>query len=593
MRGRAFALLPFLFLVLAAWCVPPSSDAMPAVITSDHPGGRPVTSQDPANFTVFDARGIAMNAATRYLLASIEGIVNKDRADLFVIQDENDAFWLDYINASGHLVGHLHPFTSVIDVVAFFKDRFEGIAIFNSSDPETANMVTPLCGVNRSLLVAQDLHAAVTAIHPWPVTWNATTMVAEHGLVTRLSKYQHVYEHHFHLCNQSALGLFPATAPLHMRGFLIQNNIFPIWRILFVPSAEEEGGGPARQPDPPEEIAFFERVLDETAVNIPVFGYPYADGNNEGITVTTISRRGKYLIPCDWFHNLPFHARTTLPQGYEFRQMRAATPPPLENKVYATALWSDGDNIQYVSSFMRTVLWDNREPGDVPVGWTISSSISWLAPWMARYYYDNAASTDYFVSALSGKGYMYPREMNRTMLEAYYTDANDLNARMDLTEIWTMHLGDAKHDVTSLLDPSITALFDGYGTVSKRPEKVNTIPIVYSKFVDDDVEAAVSYFRNIKPSPVSDPVFVFVLLHNWKGGNNPGFWNDIAREIRASGTVVLRPDEFSALLNQAQLGAVDLASFLHQAFLLPLAVALAGLAAASRTRGGPRSRPRP
>jgi hypothetical protein len=242
-----------------------------------------------------------------------------------------------------------------------------------------------------------------------------------------------------------------------------------------------------------------------------------------------------------------------LPPGFQFKQERNFTGVKLENKVYVTAFWSDGDNIQNVQNFFRDTLWNNRQPGMVPTGWEISSQMSFLMPWILMYYYTNASSTDYFVAALSGKGYMYPQDMNSTQLQAYYAGVPALLARDDMTEVHTMNIGDASCEVTGLLGNSTDMIFDGYGGGTYQPtEMVNGMPLAHSLGLSyEDQEQIFEYLETLQQDVTNQPVFVFLNVLNWDGSIDPHYWNEFAARLQAAGFDVVLPDIFAYLAGLA------------------------------------------
>jgi len=537
-----------------------------------------VPSDSAYNFTVVDIRGKSFSLAERYLLASIDGLVNKNGTNLFIIESPIDAHWLDYINGSGMYSGQLQSFAGVLDLVDHFKAHFEGIIVFDKDDPDQANMATPLCGANKSLLVDHDIYAAVKAVFDAPVTYDMTKIVSDNALTSRTAKYAYAFDNFYPLSNQSALAYYAEDAPHHARSFYISNNIFTLWRVLYVHSAPDAGD---KDPDPQDQLDLVGRILDETPINIPIYGYPWPDGGNEGAAVTQISRRGKYVIANDWAFNLPFLAKMRLPAGYTLNQNRPATLPALENKVYVAGLWSDGDNIQFVYNFMKFTLWDNRQPGTVPTGWTISSSCYILMPWVMKWYYENAVETDYFVAALSGKGYMYPREMNEAMLQAYYADVRPLLDLTDLHELHTMNLGHKAGTVAGLLGDKVNIIFDGYGGYSYEfPELHHGTPVLHSLYLTLQPDNTEEQFQNViglKTVALTQPVFVFFNIHCWSGGSDPIFWNKFAARLQAAGVEVVRPDVLAQLARQASIGGAFNVFPANVTLVLSMAVVAAAL----------------
>ena len=78
--------------------------------------------------------------------------------------------------------------------------------------------------------------------------------------------------------------------------------------------------------------------------------------------------------------------------------------PPLENKIYVSIIFSDGDNVQYMQHHLKHN-WGNAARGSVPIGWTVSPLAVDLDPAMLNYYWRTATTNDCLVSGPSGAGY--------------------------------------------------------------------------------------------------------------------------------------------------------------------------------------------
>jgi hypothetical protein len=179
--------------------------------------------------------------------------------------------------------------------------------------------------------------------------------------------------------------------------------------------------------------------------------------------------------------------------------------------------------------------------------------MSFLMPWIMMYYYTNASSTDYFVAALSGKGYMYPQYMNDTALRAYYAAVPGLMARTDTTEVHTMNIGGAASEVATLLGNSTDGIFDGYGGNSyQESELASGTPLAHSMYLTyDSYNQTFEYLMNLKSIANDQPAFVFFNILNWDGAKDPHYWNTFAARLQAAGFEVVRPDVFAYLEAQA------------------------------------------
>jgi hypothetical protein len=79
------------------------------------------------------------------------------------------------------------------------------------------------------------------------------------------------------------------------------------------------------------------------------------------------------------------------------------------NKHNVCFLMSDGDNLQWLQNgYLENRWFGHPQRGDIPVAWTVSSSIVDLLPEIYTYLIRHKSENDYFVSAPSGEGYTFP-----------------------------------------------------------------------------------------------------------------------------------------------------------------------------------------
>lgn len=153
----------------------------------------------------------------------------------------------------------------------------------------------------------------------------------------------------------------------------------------------------------PEQKALFEKILSDVKPGTPYLGWFSNDVKGEFSSVEITSNHSVYVLAADWFSNL------TVFSGTKAKPVEAKAPeaPKLENKIYVTYTFSEGDNFQYNQHRMR-ILWDDPARGKVPINWTSSPLLYDGAPAILNYYQETATENDLIIAGPSGAGYFYP-----------------------------------------------------------------------------------------------------------------------------------------------------------------------------------------
>ncbi len=152
----------------------------------------------------------------------------------------------------------------------------------------------------------------------------------------------------------------------------------------------------------PAERALFEKILADAGRGSPYLGWFGNDIEGEFGAVELASKHGVYVVPADWFNNLTVFSGTRLAA----EPPKAPQRPALENKIYVTLTFGEGDNLQYNQHRMR-LLWDDPARGKVPVNWTSTALLLDAAPAILDYYRRTATANDLLISGPSGVGYFY------------------------------------------------------------------------------------------------------------------------------------------------------------------------------------------
>ncbi|MGP4042260.1 GxGYxYP domain-containing protein [Gracilibacillus sp. D59] len=152
-----------------------------------------------------------------------------------------------------------------------------------------------------------------------------------------------------------------------------------------------------------EEKELFEQIMSDVEPNTPYLGWFDNDVAGEFSSTELASEHSVYVLAADWFNNM------TVFSGIKenISQQKSIAAPELDNKIYITFTFGEGDNLQYNQHKLRE-LWDDEARGSVPINWTTSPLLYDVAPSILGHYQQTATDNDLLIAGPSGAGYIYP-----------------------------------------------------------------------------------------------------------------------------------------------------------------------------------------
>ena len=177
-----------------------------------------------------------------------------------------------------------------------------------------------------------------------------------------------------------------------------------------------------------KERAFRREVLGWLKSCSPVFGW----NDDEIAFIKDISSFGCYAVPTDWSFNHSYFK----PSAAEIKQ-RVKRKDIAENKHYAAFVVSDGDNVQWLErDFSTTGNFGQRQKSvyDYKLTWTVSPSLFQLCPPALERIY-GSGKHDYFISGVSGAGYMNPLAFPADKIQPFVEKTAYLMRQTDLSVV--------------------------------------------------------------------------------------------------------------------------------------------------------------
>ena len=206
-----------------------------------------------------------------------------------------------------------------------------------------------------------------------------------------------------------------------------------------------------------EEYALARNLLGRMNPMAMVMGWHSYKKDLERDHVSLVSSYGLRVEGLHTLPNLSFSHHVPAEPGFEYRNHHNAEPGRIytpADKVYLACVQTDGLGIG---------AWHEPGRGEIPYAWEVIMNYSWLAPAMMEYFYTMATPNDYFIGALSGPGYIYPKAVPEDKLPGLIGKAREMMELLDLRvfEIMDYSEGATVEGNTELTRGVVDAYYQG------------------------------------------------------------------------------------------------------------------------------------
>jgi len=484
----------------------------------------------PQHLVVVD--GCNLSDAMRTLLVSLQGVLAKTEPRLYFYPSPSSWFdslhdqenrWLGEMQTKWDVTSE--TMTDPWAVLDRFIDDVDGFIVFDPDLPQSINVATTLAGLNHAVIADPSLIADLEGR-------GLTALEDLRGrFADNVELYTWAFANVWPESNQGILAFLQEDL-MPLRDYLVANNIFTF------------------QLDPHHwaERPLLETVLNGTPANIPILGWPL----DELLGVIIFSIYGKYLVCTDFVANLSAHSGLPRP---ELTQTHITEFPEVENKIYVSFAYTDGDSMSYLNRWLP--MWfDDPAYDQLPIGWEVALAPLDLAPDVISYYYDHLTENNMIIGPVSGLGYMYPNRYPDlgTFLEQTkpYLDAAAMRTLWVINDDLTF-----PDDIANQygLDLDLLGIYIDYWPTSDKGWYLTSegIPVLRSR---------VTYLASYEqiPNILSDaaiekeylypdePTFVFLGVNGWT--TTPTYLKSIVDGLDDR-YVVLRPDAMFAAMKTA------------------------------------------
>jgi len=335
------------------------------------------------------------------LAVFLQGLINRTEKRLFLDYEH----YLDYLDER-------YVVTTLQEAIQIFSEDIQGLVIYDfNHDDVSINMaasisaVRPWLGVPRQLLHWEVFQSI-------PVKMDLATILGTN--VERQRQIFHQFKEEF--SRDGLIHQVVAKDNFHwqLRDFGISQQ----WFTLYTKELEEDK-------------EFRHEVFQWLDRNTPIYGW-----NDDEISfIKDASQYGCFTIPMDWSIN---HSYLSSVHSVKVNQRyQDDDKMDLEPVHYLSIVVSDGDNVQWLErDFSTTSNYGQRinDNQGFKMTWTVAPYLSQMSPKILEYIYNNA-DQDYFISGVSGMGYMNTLEYPIEHLKEFATKSGELFESADIKVI--------------------------------------------------------------------------------------------------------------------------------------------------------------
>jgi GxGYxYP putative glycoside hydrolase C-terminal domain/GxGYxY sequence motif in domain of unknown function N-terminal len=361
----------------------------------------------------------ALAGDEQLLLTTLQGIINRTQPRVYLMTDfeEGRGTWLNELRL---------PVDEIADpwrLLARYRAELRGAISYDPAVPDSTNVALTLAGLEDAIVASPRLLDRLGALpDPLPVVADLRGR-----FTSKLDAYTWQRETLWPRVNQRLLVGIPPIHGNAAYGGLLQDYAVAMRAMTFW-----------LNPGDPDERRLFEAILLDTTPNTPYSGWFPEDVTGEFQGVELASARGVYVLAADYCANLTVYSGMPRPRQRKIAVAPEPVPFPLENKIYLTLTFSEGDNLQYMQHRLRR-LWDDPARGQIPLNWSVNPLACEIAPTILGYYLRTRTANDTLIAGPSGAGYMSPDIWPAQALPAFLRQSASYMRRAGIETVWILN----------------------------------------------------------------------------------------------------------------------------------------------------------
>ena len=368
---------------------------------------------------------------------TIQGIVNKSNPVLWV-NAENEKFanfWQKKLSEDNRWLADREwvKIENLDDLVELFKDKMEGIVVWDTDVSATLNVGTTISGVENLILLSPDFAAEYA--EKWKLAIKVDLRGKFDGSETGSKKndaYRWAIREYLAKgkCSDKFIFLYDdpwkdkrETGALRYstgRDWIVYNKgfVFDVspWGDEISPDDPNQKLGTDRETYKLILQTVYDNANGEYMTELSgffdFFKYSIHAGGKHG-EIETEWESVHLMTPYNVFQNTADHNcyNRSFHKNFDLKPLKQTADKEikssLENKTYICILMADYDSATPLYAFLPP-LWEDEKRGEIPLSWAINPNLIDSYPDVISYYYETATANDYFVSDAGAAGYFNP-----------------------------------------------------------------------------------------------------------------------------------------------------------------------------------------
>jgi len=323
------------------------------------------------------------------------------------------------------------------------KDRVKGFVVWDKSVRTSLIVAFTVCGLEKAVVVSEEMI-------PMMKKYGLKMVEDFRGKFTGKSDaeiYQWAYDKYWDRCSRDYIIWMGGE-----HGNVMKPGVadWGIYHQAFFNDC-------STKPVDVEEYNLAKKMLSQQNPASMVMGWHSYKKDKERDHVRLCSNYGLRVEGLHTIPNLSFSNQVPATPGFKYKNNHNVIPGKKyvpEKKVYITCVQTDG---------LGLGAWLEPGRGEIPYAWEVIMNYSWMAPAMMEYFYTMATPNDYFIGALSGPGYMYPKAVPPKELPLVIEKAREMMELLDLNvfEIMDYSEGATVEGNTELTKEVVDAYYKG------------------------------------------------------------------------------------------------------------------------------------